>query len=75
MLCLCSLLIIAFISLQATVANWSKVFYIAAAVYTFTATFYAIFASAELQPWGEGLEEEAGDIPMKKKRFEDSNEP
>ncbi|GFQ95872.1 hypothetical protein TNCT_280301, partial [Trichonephila clavata] len=36
----------------ATVANWSDVFYVTAAVYTLGAVFYAIFASAELQPWG-----------------------
>ncbi|GFS51063.1 putative inorganic phosphate cotransporter [Trichonephila inaurata madagascariensis] len=36
----------------ATIANWSDVFYVTAAVYTVGAVFYAIFASAELQPWG-----------------------
>ncbi|GFT21123.1 putative transporter, partial [Nephila pilipes] len=36
----------------ATIANWSDVFYITAAVYTLSAVFYAIFASAEQQSWG-----------------------
>ncbi|GIX72944.1 putative inorganic phosphate cotransporter [Caerostris extrusa] len=36
----------------ATISNWSNVFYITSAMYTLSAVFYAIFASAELQPWG-----------------------
>ncbi|CAL1294844.1 unnamed protein product [Larinioides sclopetarius] len=35
-----------------TIANWSEVFYVTAAVYTVCAVFYAIFASAEPQAWG-----------------------
>lgn len=54
-----------FFLFQATIANWSDVFYIAAAVYVFTASFYAIFASAELQPWDQGKEESDDDISMK----------
>ena len=49
---------------QATIANWSDVFYIAAAVYTFTATFYAVFASAELQPWEREKKESKSDISI-----------
>lgn len=37
----------------ATVENWNRIFYITSAVYFSTAVFYAIFASAELQPWGD----------------------
>ncbi|KAF8787048.1 putative inorganic phosphate cotransporter like protein [Argiope bruennichi] len=36
-----------------TVANWSIVFYITCAVYIACGLFYAIFASAEVQPWGK----------------------
>ncbi|CAL1268940.1 unnamed protein product [Larinioides sclopetarius] len=35
-----------------TVENWNTVFYITAAVYLISALFYALFASAEVQPWG-----------------------
>ncbi|KFM80289.1 putative inorganic phosphate cotransporter, partial [Stegodyphus mimosarum] len=35
----------------ATRANWSSVFYITAGVYTVCGAFFAMFASAELQPW------------------------
>ncbi|KAF8789845.1 putative inorganic phosphate cotransporter like protein [Argiope bruennichi] len=41
-----------FTATGATIANWSDVFYVTAAVYTVCAVFYAIFASAEPQPWG-----------------------
>lgn len=41
------------ISSGATIANWSKVFYITAGVYFFTTVVFALFASAELQPWGK----------------------
>ncbi|XP_076368090.1 putative inorganic phosphate cotransporter isoform X2 [Tachypleus tridentatus] len=34
-----------------TLQQWKKVFYIGAAIYTFCGTFFAIFGSAELQPW------------------------
>ncbi|GFY58935.1 hypothetical protein TNIN_343881 [Trichonephila inaurata madagascariensis] len=40
-----------------TMANWSKVFYITSAVYIICALFYAVFASAEVQPWGEEKKE------------------
>ncbi|XP_015918821.1 putative inorganic phosphate cotransporter isoform X2 [Parasteatoda tepidariorum] len=36
----------------ATLANWSNVFYTAAAVYLFCGTIFAVFGSAELQTWG-----------------------
>ncbi|GFS87265.1 hypothetical protein NPIL_331311 [Nephila pilipes] len=35
-----------------TMENWSYVFYITTAVYIICALFYAVFASAEVQPWG-----------------------
>lgn len=40
-----------FFALQNTLANWSKVFYTTSGVYFVSATFYALFASAEPQPW------------------------
>ncbi|KAG8177583.1 hypothetical protein JTE90_028304 [Oedothorax gibbosus] len=40
----------------ATVDNWSKVFYVTAAIKFITTLFYAIFASAELQSWGKATE-------------------
>ncbi|GIY87856.1 hypothetical protein CDAR_537651 [Caerostris darwini] len=36
-----------------TVANWSKVFYITASLLSITTTLFALFASAEVQHWGE----------------------
>ncbi|GFR20905.1 vesicular glutamate transporter 2.1 [Trichonephila clavata] len=36
----------------ATIVNWNYVFYITAAMYSTSAIFYNIFASAEPQPWG-----------------------
>ncbi|GFT80241.1 hypothetical protein NPIL_220121 [Nephila pilipes] len=36
----------------ATILNWNYVFYITAAMYSTSAIFYAVFASAEPQPWG-----------------------
>ncbi|GBM49795.1 hypothetical protein AVEN_147230-1, partial [Araneus ventricosus] len=36
----------------ATIANWSKVFYVAAVILTVTTTVFALFSSAEVQPWG-----------------------
>ncbi|XP_055943016.1 sialin-like [Argiope bruennichi] len=35
-----------------TVENWNKIFFITSAVYVSCGLFYAIFASAEVQPWG-----------------------
>ncbi|KAG8180929.1 hypothetical protein JTE90_013935 [Oedothorax gibbosus] len=35
-----------------TIANWNKAFYVTAFIYFTTTTFFAVFASAELQPWG-----------------------
>nr|XP_042910673.1 putative inorganic phosphate cotransporter [Parasteatoda tepidariorum] len=37
---------------SATLASWSKVFYTTAAVYIACGVIFAMFASAELQPWG-----------------------
>ncbi|GBM57355.1 Putative inorganic phosphate cotransporter [Araneus ventricosus] len=36
----------------ATIANWSKVFYVAAVILAVTTTVFALFSSAEVQPWG-----------------------
>lgn len=36
---------------QPTIAAWQKVFFIAAGVYIFCATFYNIFGSGKRQPW------------------------
>ncbi|GFY71717.1 putative transporter, partial [Trichonephila inaurata madagascariensis] len=36
----------------ATIVNWNYVFYITAAMYSTSAIFYNLFASAEPQPWG-----------------------
>ncbi|XP_054719610.1 sialin-like [Uloborus diversus] len=46
----------AFTKSGATITNWNSVFYITAGVYVVTATFYAAFASAELQSWAFGSE-------------------
>ncbi|GBM59630.1 Sialin [Araneus ventricosus] len=35
-----------------TVENWNTIFFITSAVYVVCGLFYAIFASAEVQPWG-----------------------
>ncbi|GFX70674.1 vesicular glutamate transporter 2.2 [Trichonephila clavipes] len=51
----------------ATLENWNRVFYITTAVYFSTAIFYAIFASAELQPWGDAknnADSKKNKIPM-----------
>lgn len=39
-------------------AQWQIVFFIAAGVYIFCATFYNIFASGERQPWDNPLNDE-----------------
>lgn len=39
-------------------AAWQKVFFIAAGVYLFTATFYNIFGSGKRQVWDNPLEDE-----------------
>uniref|UniRef100_A0A061QHU2 Sialin n=1 Tax=Cupiennius salei TaxID=6928 RepID=A0A061QHU2_CUPSA len=56
----------------ATIANWSNVFYIAAAIYAITGSFYALFASAELQPWAEGEKESSTDISVEDSTVVDS---
>ncbi|XP_053390549.1 sialin-like [Mercenaria mercenaria] len=44
-------LAIGFITVDKTKEQWKAVFYITAAIYTFGAIFYIIFASGELQDW------------------------
>ncbi|XP_045161342.2 sialin-like [Mercenaria mercenaria] len=44
-------LAIGFITVDKTKEQWKTVFYITAAIYTFGAIFYIIFASGELQDW------------------------
>lgn len=39
-------------------AAWKKVFFIAAGVYLFTATFYNVFASGQRQVWDNPLDDE-----------------
>lgn len=39
-------------------AQWQKVFFVAAAVYIACATFYLVFASGERQPWDNPLNDE-----------------
>ncbi|KAG8180930.1 hypothetical protein JTE90_013936 [Oedothorax gibbosus] len=51
----------------ATIANWSDVFYITSAVYVVSAVFYAIFASAELQPWGIVTDVETASVKVDNK--------
>jgi ACS family sodium-dependent inorganic phosphate cotransporter-like MFS transporter 6/7/8 len=61
--------------------NWKIVFIVAATVHFIGVTFYAVFASGELQPWAEPSTEEKkkvwnpledayhGDQPMPSVRF------
>lgn len=44
---------------QPTQTQWAKVFYIAAGVYIFCATFYLCFASGRRQEWDNPSEDEA----------------
>ncbi|CAG5123820.1 unnamed protein product [Candidula unifasciata] len=48
-----------------TRAEWQIVFYIAAAIYIFGATFFVIFASGDLQPWAE-----VGELESKSREVE-----
>lgn len=43
---------------QPTIAAWQKVFFIAAGVYLFTATFYNLFGSGQRQVWDNPMEDE-----------------
>ncbi|GFT73534.1 hypothetical protein NPIL_298461, partial [Nephila pilipes] len=56
----------------ATLENWNKAFYITTAVYFSTAIFYAIFASAVLQPWGDArtnAEKKKDKLPKQEKIY------
>lgn len=44
-------------------AQWQVVFFIAAIIYVFCATFYNIFGSGERQPWDNPLNDEPTSSP------------
>ncbi|KAK3765989.1 hypothetical protein RRG08_002232 [Elysia crispata] len=46
-------MMIGYITTDQTQEQWQKVFFIAAAIYTFGALFFIIFGSAEIQPWDQ----------------------
>lgn len=45
--------------LQPTIGQWQIVFFIAAGVYIFCATFYNIFGSGVRQPWDNPMNDKA----------------
>lgn len=54
-------LLIFFCFSQPTIGQWQIVFFIAAGVYIFCATFYNIFGSGVRQPWDNPMNDDKAD--------------